>query len=264
MTGVLSAPAPAAHHPGALGQWAALTGRLLRAKLRYGGFLVAVVAPLVFTLGFYLPLRYIMSFRNIDYAQFVMALIVLQTMSFQMMGAAGNAAAEAQSGLVQRMQTMPVAPYVPLAARMAGSLADGLVGLAASLLWGHLIGFRMHGGPVQALMFCLLALAVGLTLALGADALGMLTRSPEAVGQALTLPTLIFGVLSCGFAPETGFPEWIRPFVREQPVSQLSFALRDLADPGYSMTVVGPGLVWLGAVFVLLAPLAVWASGRRQ
>lgn len=245
------------------GQWSALTQRLLAAKARSGELIVAVVAPLVFTLGFYLPLRYVMAAQGVDYAQFVMALVVLQTMSFQMSSAAVTAAVEAQTGLAERMQTMPVYRFVPLAARMSAAFAEGVIGLIAALCFGYLIGFRLGGGLTQSLLFCVLALAVGVTLSLGADALGMLTRSPQGVGQALLLPTLIFGVLSCGFVPESGFPAWIRPFVREQPVSQLSFALRDFADPGVSVSVVAPGLIWLGGLFVVLAPLAVWASGRR-
>ncbi|MGX1763298.1 ABC transporter permease, partial [Streptomyces lydicus] len=136
--------------------------------------------------------------------------------------------------------------------------------LAAAILFGYLIGFRFVAGFGQAVLFCAFSLAVGTTLALGADALGSLTKSPESLSQALTLPTLIFGMLSCGFVPEKQFPEWIRGFVRNQPVSQFSFALRDMAADGVSWQVLWVPLVWVSGLALVFTPLAIWASVRRS
>ena len=108
------------------------------------------------------------------------------------------------------------------------------------------------------------ALAVGTVLSLGADALGTLTKSPESVSQALTLPTLVFGMLSTGFVPETGFPEWIRPFARNQPISQFAVSMRDMAGDGVTLHTLWPALAWLVGGAIVLTPLAIWASVRRQ
>ena len=69
---------------------------------------VAVIAPFVFGLGFYLPLKFVMQLQGIDYAQFLMPIIVLQSMAFTAISAAQLAASEASTGLMARMQTMPV------------------------------------------------------------------------------------------------------------------------------------------------------------
>ncbi len=107
-----------------------------------------------------------------------------------------------------------------------------MITLVAALAYGYAIGFRFSAGAAQAALFCALALSISVALSLGADAIGTLAKSPEATSQALALPQLILGMLSCGFVPETGFPEWIRPFVRNQPISQFSFAMRDMARAG--------------------------------
>lgn len=251
-------------HPSPFGQWAALTERRVRTMLTKGDIVVSVIAPLIFTLGFYLPLKFVMKLQGIDYAQFVMAIIVLQTMAFTMNASATVAAYEAVTGFTTRLQAMPVSPLVPLASRTSAGLFRSVTTLAAAIGYGYLIGFRLQGGIGQTALFCAFSLAVGTVLSLGADALGMLTRSPQAVSQALTLPTLIFGMLSCGFVPESGFPAWIRPFVRNQPVSQFSYALRDLTDGGVSWSVLWPALAWLGALAAVLTPLAIWASAKRE
>ncbi|MFI9506227.1 ABC transporter permease [Nocardia sp. NPDC052566] len=245
-------------------QWQALTARIVRTMVTKGELIVAIVTPLVFTLGFYLPLRFVMKFQGIDYAQFVMPIIVLQTMSFTMMSNAQLAAFEALTGLSTRMQTMPIGALVPLTSRIAAGLVRSVTSLIAALAFGHVIGFRFVAGWGQAVLFCVSALAIGTVLALGADALGSLTKSPEGLSQALTLPTLIFGMMSCGFVPERSFPEWIRPFVRNQPISQFSFALRDMAADGVSWQVLWVPLVWVCGLAVVFTPLAIWASVRRS
>ncbi len=244
-------------------QWSALTGRLVRTMVFKGELVIAVITPLVFTLGFYLPLRYVMQVKGIDYAQFVMPIIVLQTMSFTMMSNAQIAAFEAMTGLHSRLQTMPISAMVPLTSRICAGLVRSVTSLIAALVFGYVIGFRFTAGLGQAILFCAFSLAVGTVLAIGADGLGSLTKSPESLSQALTLPTLILGMLSCGFVPESGFPEWIRPFARNQPISQFSFAMRDMAADGVTWHVLWVPLVWLIGLAVAFVPLAVWASVRR-
>lgn len=250
--------------PSAFAQWRALTGRIVRTMATKGELIAAVITPLVFTVGFYLPLRYVMKFQGVDYAQYVMPIIVLQTMAFTMMSNAQVAAFEAMTGLSTRLQTMPIGTLVPFSARISAGLVRSVTSLTAAVIFGHIIGFRFVAGFGQAVLFCVFSLAIGTVLAIGADALGSLTKSPESLSQALTLPTLIFGMLSCGFVPERSFPEWIRPFVRNQPISQFSFALRDMAADGVTWQVLWVPLVWVIGLAAAFVPLAIWASVRRS
>lgn len=253
----------AAARPSAIGQWWALSARLIRTMVVRGELFIAALAPLVFTLGFYLPLRHVMQLSGINYAQFVMPIIVMQAVTFTAISAAQLAAGEQARGFTTRMKTMPVGGWVPLGARMTACLVRAVVSLVAALAYGYMIGFRFQAGFGLAVLFCLVALGIGLSLSLGGDAIGNLSKSPEATAQALTLPQLILGMLSCGFVPETGFPEWIRPFVRNQPISQFAYAMRDMAEGGITMSVLLPATLWFIGLVVVFAPLAVWASMRR-
>jgi len=250
--------------PSSVDQWWVLTTRSLRTMARYGELFLAVLAPFVFGLGFYLPLEFVMQLQGIDYAQFLMPIIVLQSMAFTAISAAQLASQEATTGLTSRLQTMPVASAAPLASRMTASMLRSVISLVAAIGFGYLIGFRFSAGFEQAMLFCATALVISLLLCLGADAIGSLSRSPEATAQALTLPQLILGMLSCGFVPEEGFPEWIRPFVRNQPISQFSFAMRDMAQDGVTWEVFRPSLFWMIGLAVICIPGAVWAATRRE
>lgn len=251
-------------HPSSFAQWRALTGRIVRTMATKGELYVAVLTPLVVTAAFYLPLRYVMQFQGIDYAQYVMPIIVLQTMAMTMMSNAQLAAFEALTGLSARLQTMPIGSLVPLLSRVSAGIVRSVVSLIATVGYGYLIGFRFTGGWAQALVFCGFALAVGVVLTLGADALGSLTKNPEALSQALTLPILIFGMLSTGFVPEDAFPTWARAFARNQPISQFAQTLSDMAVGHLSWAGSSVSLVWLGGAAMLFLPLAVWASVRRS
>ncbi|MET8648843.1 antibiotic transporter, partial [Nocardia aurea] len=109
----------------------------------------------------------------------------------------------------------------------------------------------------------------GVALTLGADVIGTVSKSPEATTQALVLPPLIFGMLSTGLAPASQFPDWIEPFVRNQPISQWSIALRALAgDPNgnageVSWALMGPPLLWAIGILVVCLPLAIRLSSRK-
>lgn len=245
-------------------QWQALTTRALRTMLTKGELLVAAIAPLVFTIGFYLPLKFVMGLQGIDYAQFLMPIIVLQAMAFTAISAAQRASAESMSGLNSRLKTMPVVRGVPLVARISSGVVRSVVSLIAALCYGYVIGFRFTAGFGQALLFCAMALLISTTLSVGADAIGTLSKSPEATSQVLTLPQLILGMMSCGFVPESGFPELIRPFVRNQPISQFSFAMRDMAEGGVTLDVLWPSLAWIVGLTAVFVPLAIWAGSRPE
>ncbi|QCB50491.1 antibiotic transporter [Rhodococcus sp. PAMC28707] len=250
--------------PSGFVQWQVLTARSIWTMVRHGELVVAVIAPLIFTVGFYLPLKFVMQLQGIDYAQFLMPIIVLQAMAFTAISASQRASSESLSGLNTRLQTMPVVGAVPLVSRISSGVVRSVVSLTAALSFGYVIGFRFSAGLGQAVLFCAFALAISTMLSVGADAIGTLSKSPESTSQMLTLPQLILGMASCGFVPESGFPEWIRPWVRNQPISQFSFSMRDMAEGGVSFHVLFPSLIWIFSLLAVFIPLALWASSRRS
>lgn len=264
MPDLATAPAPARGIGLFAHQWAALTARILRSMITERELLPAVLVPGVFAIGFYLPLRVVVADYGVDYAQFLMPIIVLQAMAFTAGAAAQRAALESVRGMTRRLRTMPIARGAPLAARMSACAVRATVSIVAAVGYGTLLGFRFHGGPPQALAFYGVAMMFVLVLALGADALGTLSRNPEATSQMLFLPQLVLGLFSTGFVPEEAFPEWARAFARNQPVSQFATAMRTVADGTATWQAVAPALWWVLAIAAITVPLAIRAERRRQ
>ncbi|MFW0783321.1 ABC transporter permease [Gordonia sp. CPCC 206044] len=245
-------------------QWLTMTERAVRSAYGEGEFVIAVVMPVVFALGFYLPLRLIMADRGIDYAQFLMPIIVLQSVAFTAVAAAQRATLDKMRGMNRRLASMPVRPLVPLFARMSTSMIRSMISIAAALIIGVLLGFSFAGGPLDTLGFVAFALAVGLVLAIGADSLGLITRGPEATSQLLVLPQLVLGLLSTGFVPESGFPDWAQPFARNQPISHFAGTMRELAAGEPTWHTAAPALIWLAALAVSFVAFAHHTQTHRR
>ena len=229
----MTVPGAVRPRPSALQQWWVLTVRSIAPSLRNGELATAVAASVIFTAGFYIPLKELMGAAthgiSSSYAQFMTPLIALQAISFASISGAFKAATDAAQGINRRFGSMPIATLTPTAARMSANLYRCVVGLTIALICGYVIGFRFYRGPGYIVAFCLLVLLVGGALSLLFDLIGTKSQSPEATTPLLMLPQLILGLLSVGIQPAELFPEWIQPIVRNQPISQFVYALRALA-----------------------------------
>lgn len=259
--------------PSALQQWWVLTVRLVAPTLRSGEVAVAVGASAAVTASFYIPLHKLLDGPDLgasSYAQFLMPLIVLQAISFASISTAFRAATDSVKGINRRFQAMPIGWANPLAARVTASVYRSAIGLMVALLCGYAIGFRFHRSALYVAAFCLLVLFTGMALAFIGDVVGTASGNPAATAQWLLLPQLVFGLLSVGIQPAHRFPEWIQPVVRNQPISQIIYALRALAGdttPGaaaVTWSVVGPAVAWVVGLVAVTVPLAVkvYRKGR--
>ncbi|GAC47278.1 ABC transporter permease [Gordonia aichiensis] len=248
--------------PRAVEQWWALTSRGLMGIIRTGEIAFSLIAPALFALCFYLPLRTIMNqYPGMNYAQYLMPIIALQSMGFAATSAAMRSATDTDAGINRRFRAMPIPSAIPVLARTSTNIVLLVVALICACIASLIIGWRpVEGG--QGVGLVVLSLAIGLLFVLLADAVGAVAPSPEATSQILGLPLLIFGMLSTGFVPETQFPEWIRPFVRNQPFSQLTGAMRSLNDGTATWSTLFPAFAWM-AVFAALC-VVLYMLARRK
>lgn len=264
-------PASARPMPSTRRQWWTLTTRMITPTLTNGELLTQVLGSIVFTVGFYLPLKNILGAVQpmSSYAQYLTPLIVAQAISFAAVAAAFRSALDALQGINRRFRSMPMVALTPLAARMTASMYRCTVALVVSLICGHIIGFRFHGALLHTIGFIVLCLLIGVVLALMGDLIGAATRNPEATAPLLLVPQVTLGLASVGLQPAEQFPRWIQPFVRDQPLSQWLNALRALAGdttaaaPAVSWSVIGPGLAWIACGIVVFTWLHARVAARR-
>ncbi|MET0703694.1 MAG: ABC transporter permease [Mycobacterium sp.] len=238
----------------------ALTERSVLGTLRNGDLLLAVLGPIGFFLCFNITLRKVIDTGGVAYPQYILPVIVVQAMIFTAMTTADRAARDSLSGLGIRLRTLPMTALVPVSARMLSSLIRALFALAAAVAVGYVFGFRFTGAPWHTAAFVAIALLLSLALSLGADAMGSVSTSTEAASQILLIPQLLLVMLSTGIAPADAFPGWLGPFVRNQPVSQLSATLRGLADG--RLVNMGISLAWCVGLLVVFGAIALRMQRR--
>ena len=254
-------------------QWWVLTVRLITPTLRNGEVLAQVAASIMFTAGFYIPLKHIMgAFTEgmSSYAQYLMPMIAIQAVAFAGVSAAFRSATDSVQGINRRFKAMPIASLTPLASRMSASMYRCLIALVVSLVCGHVIGFRFYGSLAHTVGFCLYVLLIGAAVAVIGDLVGAANENPEATMPLMLPPQLVLGLLSVGVQPVERFPSWIRGFVRDQPASQYIDLMRALAGdstPGagaVTWSVIGPAVAWPVGFIVILTPLHALVASRRR
>ncbi|GAC56450.1 putative ABC transporter permease protein [Gordonia hirsuta DSM 44140 = NBRC 16056] len=252
-----------------LQQWWVLTVRGLLKVLRNGEFIFAFLSPALLAICFYLPLRKaVAEVATIDYAQYLMPIIMLQSAAFVASSAAMRSAMDGQEGVHTRFRVMPMPAVIPFLARSATNLVLLLVALACGLVTCLIMGWRPvsvedgGAGVAGAAIAVALVGMIGMGLALCADGIGLVAKSPEATSQLVAFPTLILGMLSTGFIPLNQFPEWIRGFVQYQPISQVTKAMREALSGLLDWNRLAPTVWWSAGLFVVAAILLVIGTRR--
>lgn len=241
---------------------AALTERSLMAAARDRGLIFEVVSPVLYLAGFSVALRGLIETGDMTYAQYLAPGVIVQSVIFVALFTADRAARDRQIGLGERLRTLPIATSAPVNARMVATLVRGVIILTVALIAGYAFGFRMTGGFGYALAFVGMALLLCLAVAMGADALGSSTKSVQGATHLLFVPQLLLFMLSTGIAPEKTFPDWLRPFVRNQPVSQVAETLRGLATGRVSMGNLAASLSWCFGMVLIFGAITLQLQRR--
>ncbi|MBD0024111.1 multidrug ABC transporter permease [Gordonia pseudamarae] len=245
----------------------ALAGRHLRMMSRRPASIVgALVLPVIFAVLFLTVFGRVMDRAGIDYAQFMVPAIVLQSVFFSGMSISIWAAEDATSGMIGRLRSMPIARMAPAMALLIGETIRTVIGSLVLIVVGYIAGFRFETGIVGFLGFVGLVVCATFAICLPYLVLGYglgKTEPVQAIGNLVYFPLLLVSTL---FVPAQAYPDWMRPIVENQPISRIGEALRAASTLGMENTTstVLIALAWcavLTAVFAAFVPRAFGKVG---
>lgn len=242
----------------------ALTERAVVASVRDRDLLFAVLAPVVIFVGFTFGLQNVIDTGGMSYPQYVLPAVIVQAMLMGVLTSAERAASDQRAGFAVRLRAFPIPAGVPLMARMLYCLFRGVLSLIAAFTVAYIFGFRMMGGFGYAVAFVVVVLLLTLALSLGADATGSYGRKLDAASQLLLIPQLLLVLLSTGMAPAEAFPDWLEPFVRYQPVSQVTETLRGFANGDVVASNLLTSLAWCVGLLVAFGAIAMRMQRRTE
>jgi ABC transporter DrrB family efflux protein len=217
----------------------------------------SIIQPIMFVLLFRYVFGGAIPITGSAYVNYLIPGIMVQTAIFGAVGTAIGLAEDLQRGLIERFRALPMARMAVLAGRTVSDLVRNVVVLIIITAVGFAVGFRPSCSVFVYVGACLLMLLFAYCLSWGFAFIGLAAPNSE-TAQAMTFPLIFPLTFASGiFVQVSSMPWWLRPFANNQPVSQVTFAVRDLMTGVPVGHTIWIALAWSAGALALLAPLAV-------
>jgi ABC-2 type transport system permease protein len=207
-----------------------------------------------------------------SYREFLMGGIFAQTVVFSAFGVALSLSTDRKNQAIDRFRSLPISRGALLGGHALTSLIKAMLPIVLMSLCGLAIGWRLHTGIVDALIGYAMLTAFAFAMIWVGILLGSVIATPEGVtGLAFTvLFPLTF--MASTFVPVSTMPRFLRIAAQGNPVTTLSDAARiQFGNPNTPILPTDPwsiahplaySLIWIVAIIVISAPLAVRAYER--
>ena len=215
-----------------------------------------VIQPVMFTLLFAFVFGGAIDTPGVDYIDFLIPGIVVQTVAFGTTAAAVGLAEDLHKGLIDRFRSMPISRSAVLAGRVLADAVRGLLTVTVILVVGFLIGFDFSAGIGRAIAFVALAVFFGIAMSWIAALIGLAVSTPEVAQSAGFVWLFPLTFASSAFVPTESMPGWLQAFADVNPITLTVDGLRALALGG-DLDPVWWALLWAAGITAVAAPAAV-------
>jgi ABC-2 type transport system permease protein len=240
-----------------------LTGRSLRHVLRSPDtILTTAITPVAMMLLFVYVLGGAIDTGGEKYVDYLLPGILLITVASGIAYTAYRLFTDVSGGMVERLQSMPIARAAVLWAHVLTSVVANLAALAIVVLVALALGFRTGAGPLDWLAVAGILVLFTLTLTWLAVIPGLTARSSDAV-SGFSYPLVFLPFVSSAFVPTASMPGPVRWFAEHQPVTSIVDTLRALFAEQPVGSDVWTALVWCAGVLVVAYALAVRVYRRK-
>lgn len=192
-----------------------------------------------------------------EYLEYVLPGIMVMTVVFASVGTGLGLNNDITKGIFDRFRSLPIARSAPLTGTIFGDFFRYVISLAVVFAYGSLLGFRIATNPLSTLAAVGLMFVFGFAVGWIWVLLGLFVKSPQSLqgfGFIVMFP-LTFG--SNVFVQTSTLPGWLQAWVKVNPVTALTDAVRGLVLGGPVATAAWHSVAWSVAIIAVFAPLAV-------
>ncbi len=188
------------------------------------------------------------------YVQFVVAGIIIMNPLFDSGGAGESVVEDINSGFVSKMLVTPVNRAAILFGRLLHDMTMVLFPVAITLVLAYALGATVITGAPGILLILLTAAFFALAMSGLTMAIGVTTKSSQAVASLDLVVTFPLAFVSTAFVPYQFLPGWAQAFSNVNPFSYVVNAVRVLMSTGF---------VWstILAAYAVIAVFAVVTVG---
>jgi ABC-2 type transport system permease protein len=247
------------------GDTAVLTGRTLRHITRSPDTIITTaIMPIAIMLLFVYVFGGAISAGSgsARYVTYLLPGILLITIASSISYAAYRLFTDLQSGIFERLQSLPIARPGVLWAHVLTSLVANLVSVVVVVGVALLMGFRSGAGPLAWLAVAAILLLFTLALTWLAVIPGLTAKSADGAG-AFSYPLIFLPFISSAFVATATMPGPVRAFAENQPVTSIVNAIRDLFTQQPVSSDLWIALAWCVGILIVAYALAM-ATYRRK
>ncbi len=257
-SGIAAVDSPATRLRWAVADAVTVTQRNLITYTRLPQLLVfSTIQPVMFVLLFAYVFGGAIRTPGVDYIQFLIPGIMVQTVAFGSTQTGVGLADDLGKGIIDRFRSLPMARSAVLAGRTTSDMVRNLFVILLMLGVGTLIGFRVQTNLAAALAAIGLAVLFGFAFSWISATIGMSVANVETaqVSGFIWIFPLVFA--SSVFVPVETMPSWLQTFAEVQPITATVNALRALLLGGETTRHVLGSIAWSLAILAVFVPLAV-------
>ena len=172
-------------------------------------------------------------------------------------------AEDMSKGIVDRFRSLPMSRLAVIAGR---TLSDAIRNISVILIMvavGYMIGFRFHNGFFGAVGMVALATLLGFAFSWIFAYIGISVKDSETAQLASFVFIFPLTFASAAFVAVQTMPTWLQAFVRNQPITFLANAARQLSLGINESGAVWKILIWSLAILIVFIPLSLRQYKRQ-
>jgi len=251
-----------------IGDGVTITKRNLLKLWRVPDVLVfSTLSPIMFVLLFAFIFGSAIDVPGVNYREFLMAGIFVQTVIFGATWTGASLAEDLQKGIIDRFRSLPMSRSAVLVGRTTADVGINIVTFVVMAVTGLIVGWRIRGSALDAFLAIVLLLLFAYSISWLMAVVGLAVRTPEVVNNASFIVIFPLTFAANTFVPTTNFPPAIKWFAEHNPVSTVTQAARELfgnTNPAFPPPDAWPmqhpvtySLIWIVVILAIFVPLAI-------
>jgi ABC transporter DrrB family efflux protein len=226
----------------------------------------STISPIMFILLFAYVFGSAINTPGINYREYLMPGIFVQTVVFGATITGAGLAEDMQKGIIDRFRSLPMSRSAVLVGRTTSDVLNNVLVIVIMSITGLAIGWRIHTSVGEAIAGFLLILAFAYAMSWIMAVVGLAVGTPEVVNNASFIVIFPLTFVASTFVPTNNFPSGLRLVANWNPVTSVTQAARQFfgntskkMPPQDAWPLHHPviySLLWVVGIVAVFAPLA--------
>jgi ABC-2 type transport system permease protein len=226
-----------------------------------------LISPIMFVLLFAYVFGASIEIPGTNYREFLIGGIFAQTVVFGATFTGAGLAEDMQKGIIDRFRSLPMSRSAVLVGRTGSDIVYNVLSLLIMSLTGLLVGWRMRGSVLDAVVGYGLLLLFAYAFSWIMAYVGLIVPSVEVINNASFIVIFPITFIANTFVPLENLPGPLRTFAEWNPVSAVTQSAREAfgnTSPAFPRGDVWPAqnpilytLIWIVIILAIFVPLSV-------